>query len=124
MGLSIQEKKFKIDFQDGNCGAHLVFPVERILTIIDLQVNSMILNKFQVNWPFDSGEEAKNRFSKWPPMTFIFRFPKNWETYLLTLIVLKFYPLHFFKAVFPTKIFEIKLFILKFAKEHYFLPKN
>ena len=27
----------------------------------------MILTKFQVNWPFDSGEEVKNRFSRWPP---------------------------------------------------------
>ena len=26
MGLSVQEKKFKIGFQDGNCGSHLVFP--------------------------------------------------------------------------------------------------
>ena len=63
----------------------------------------MILNKFQVNWPFDSGEEAKNRFSKWPPMTFIFRFPKNWETYL-ALFVLKFYSLHFFLSVDVFKI--------------------
>ena len=39
MGLSIQEKKFKIDFQDGNCGVHFVFPIETILTIIYLQVN-------------------------------------------------------------------------------------
>ena len=23
--------------------------------------------QFQVNWPFGSGEEAKNRFSKWLP---------------------------------------------------------
>ena len=27
----------------------------------------MLLTKFQVNWPFGSGEEAKNRFSRWPP---------------------------------------------------------
>ena len=26
-GLSIQVKKRKIDFQDGNCGGHLVFPI-------------------------------------------------------------------------------------------------
>ena len=63
MGLSIQEKKFKIDFQDGNCGDHLVFPIGMILAIFDLQVTSMTLTKFQVNWPFGSGEGAKNRFS-------------------------------------------------------------
>ena len=27
----------------------------------------MLPTKFQVNWPFGSGEEAKNRFSRWPP---------------------------------------------------------
>ena len=64
MGLSIQEK-FKIDFQDGNCGGHLVFPIGTLLAIY-LQVNSMILTKFQVNWPLGSGEEVKNRFSNGP----------------------------------------------------------
>ena len=49
MGLFIQEK-FKIDFQDGN-----------------LQVTLRILTKFQVEWPFGSGEAAKNRFSRWLP---------------------------------------------------------
>ena len=28
----------------------------------------MLLTKFQVNWPFSSEEEAKNRFSKWRPL--------------------------------------------------------
>ena len=67
---SIQEKKFKIAFQDGNCGSHLVFPIRMILASFDLQVTSMILTKFQVNWPIGSGDEAKNRFSRrlpwWP----------------------------------------------------------
>ena len=27
----------------------------------------MLPTKFQVNWPFSSGEEAKNRFSRWLP---------------------------------------------------------
>ena len=52
---SIQEKMFKIAFQDGKCGSHLVFPIETILAIFDLQVTSMILTKFQVNWPFGLG---------------------------------------------------------------------
>ena len=66
MGLSVQEKKGKIDFQDGNNGSHFVFPIRMILASFDLQVTSMILTKFQVNWPSGSGEEAKNRFSRWP----------------------------------------------------------
>ena len=36
-----------------------------ILAIFDLQVTPMLLCKFGVNWPFVSGEEAKNRFSRW-----------------------------------------------------------
>ena len=27
----------------------------------------MLPTKFRVNWPFGSGGEAKNRFSRWPP---------------------------------------------------------
>ena len=69
-GLSIQEKKFKIDFQDGNCGDHLVFLIGAILAIFDLQVTLMILTKFQVKWTYCSGEEAKNRFARWPSWIF------------------------------------------------------
>ena len=54
----------KIDFQDGG---HLGFPIGTILAIFDLQVTLMLPSKFGVNWPFDSGEEAKNRFSRWWP---------------------------------------------------------
>ena len=61
-GPFYQEKKLKIDFQDGNCGGHLVFLVGAILAILDLQVTLMILTKFQVSWPFGSGEEAKIDF--------------------------------------------------------------
>ena len=63
MGLSIQEKKFKIDLQDGNCGGHLVFPIGAFLAFFYLQITLMILTKFQVNLPFSSGEEAKIKFS-------------------------------------------------------------
>ena len=66
MRLSIQEKKFKLDFQDDNCGGFLVFPIGTILAIFDLQVTSMILTKFQVNWPYGSEKEEKNRFLRWP----------------------------------------------------------
>ena len=36
------------------------------LAIFDLQVTLMLPTKFQVNWPFRSGEEAKDRLSRWP----------------------------------------------------------
>ena len=66
-GLSVQEKKRKIDFQDGRHGGHLGFPIGTILAIFDLQVTLMLPSKFRVKWPFSSGEEAKNRFSRWQP---------------------------------------------------------
>ena len=57
----------KIDFQDGGHGGHVGFPIGTILAIFDLQVTLMLPSKFGVNWPFGSGEEAKNRFSRWRP---------------------------------------------------------
>ena len=65
IGLLFQEKKRKIDFQDGRHGAHLGFQIGAILAIFDMQLTPMLPTKFQVNWPFGSGEEAKNRFSRW-----------------------------------------------------------
>ena len=50
-------------FQDGGHGGHLGFPIGTILAVFDLQVILMLPTKFQVNWPFGSGEEAKNRIS-------------------------------------------------------------
>ena len=50
--ISVQEKKFKIDFQDGG---HLEFPIRMILATFDLQVTMILSMKFRVNWPFGSG---------------------------------------------------------------------
>ena len=66
-GLSVQEKRRKIDFQDGCHGGHLGYPIGMILAIFDLQVTPMSPTKFGVNWPFGAGEEAKYRFSRWRP---------------------------------------------------------
>ena len=66
-GLSVQEKKRKIDFQDGCHGSHLGFPIGTILAIFGLQVTPMLPTKFGVNWLLGLGVEAKNRFSRWPP---------------------------------------------------------
>ena len=67
IGLLVQEKKRKIYFQDGSHGGHLGFQIGMILVILDLQVTPMLPTEFRLNWPFDSGKEAKNRFSRWPP---------------------------------------------------------
>ena len=44
-GLSVQEKKRKIDFKDGSLGSHLGFPIGTILTIFDIQVPQMLPTK-------------------------------------------------------------------------------
>ena len=48
-------------------GSQLGFRISMILAIFDLWVTPMLPTKFRVNWPFGSGEEAKNRFSRWLP---------------------------------------------------------
>ena len=70
ISLSVQEKKRKIDFQDGGHGGHLGFTIEMLLAIFDLQVTPMLPIKFQVNWPLGSREDAKNRFSRWLHLRF------------------------------------------------------
>ena len=62
--LGLGEEATK-DFQDGNHGDHLGFPINMILATFDLQVTLMLPTKFGVNWPFSSEEEAKSRFSRW-----------------------------------------------------------
>ena len=61
IGLSVQEKKRKMDFKDSHHGGHLGFPIETILAIFDLQVTPMRPTKFPVNWHIVSGEEAKKK---------------------------------------------------------------
>ena len=64
IGLSVQEKKRNIYFQNGG---HLRLLIETILARFDLQVTPMLPIKFQVSWPFGSGEDAKNISLRWPP---------------------------------------------------------
>ena len=47
-GLSVQEKKLNIDFQDGGHGGHLGFLIRTILATFDLQVTLMLPTKFRV----------------------------------------------------------------------------
>ena len=54
--LSGSREEAKIDFQDGGHGGHLGFPVEEIFASFDPQYTPMLPTKFQVNWPFCSGE--------------------------------------------------------------------
>ena len=64
IGLLAQEKKHKIDFEDGDHGGHLGFQTKTILAIFYLQVATMLPAKFCINWLFGSGKEAQNRFSR------------------------------------------------------------
>ena len=70
LGLGVEAKNIFSRWppcQDGRQGGHLGFPIGTILATFDLQVTLMLPSKFGVNWPFGSGEEAKNRFSRWRP---------------------------------------------------------
>ena len=66
-------------------GGHLGFMISMILAIFDLQVTLMLLTKFCVNWPLGSGEEAKNRFSKWPPWRLSWISDRNNFSYFLSV---------------------------------------
>ena len=61
IGLSFQDNKRKIDFQDFGHGGHLGFFHPNDFSYFYLQVIPILPNKFGVDWPFVS-EEAKNRF--------------------------------------------------------------
>ena len=50
--LSVQQKKFNIDFQGGG---HLGVPIRMIPATFDLQVTLILQMKFRVSWPFGSG---------------------------------------------------------------------
>ena len=66
-GLLVQEieRKKKIDFQHGGYGDYLWFQIGTFLCICDLQITPILPIKFRVSWPFRSGEEVQNRFSRW-----------------------------------------------------------
>ena len=59
IGLSVQEKKLKIDFKAGEHGSQLGFRIRTILATFDLHVTLTLPTKFQVNWPF--GSEVANK---------------------------------------------------------------
>ena len=65
-GLSVQENRRKIDFSNWLPRRPSLVSVRKDLATFDLQVTAMFPTKFQVNLLFGSGEEAKNRFTKWP----------------------------------------------------------
>ena len=75
IGRLVQEKKFKINFQNWS---HLGFPIGTILAIFDLQVTLTAPTKFPVNWPFGSGE-VQNKVSRWWP-SWISNFSYSWST--------------------------------------------
>ena len=57
IGLSVL-KQFKTNFEDGS---HTGYEIKTNLAILDLRVTQILPTKFQVRWPFGSGEEVQNR---------------------------------------------------------------
>ena len=62
IGLSIQEKRFELDFQDGYCGGHLVFQIRTILATSDLQSPRYFLPTFKSNGILDQEMKSKIDF--------------------------------------------------------------
>ena len=60
-------RRSEIDFQDGGHSGNLGLTIETILASFDIQVSPMLPTNFQADWPFGSGVEAKNRFSRSRP---------------------------------------------------------
>ena len=58
IGHSVQEKTFKLNFQDNSRGGHLGFLIGTILAIFYLQVTLIPPIQFLVNWPFGSGKKS------------------------------------------------------------------
>ena len=61
-GPSVLEKKFKIAFQDGDCGDHLRFQIRTSLAIVDQQVTRYFLLSLE-----SMRTEVQNGFSRWRP---------------------------------------------------------
>ena len=59
IGLSVQEKKLNIDFQNRGHGGH-----QNHFSYFWSTSTQMLPTKFRVNWLLGLGEEAKNRFSR------------------------------------------------------------
>ena len=54
-------------FQDDCHGGHLGFPIRTLLDTFYLQITPKVPIQVQVDWPYVSGKEVKNRFSRWLP---------------------------------------------------------
>ena len=65
MGISVQEKKFKTDFQDSGCSSNLLFLIGTISAIFALQITPMLPTKFPASWPSVSGVEVQSRSARW-----------------------------------------------------------
>ena len=64
-GISAQEMKCKIDFQDVGQGGHLGYPIRTILAIFFyLKFTLKLPNEFQVNWHL-CPREVQYRFLRW-----------------------------------------------------------
>ena len=61
VGLSIQEKKFNIVFEDSG---HLKYLIGTILATFDLQVTSILLMEFRMNWLLVQ-DKVQNKFLTW-----------------------------------------------------------
>ena len=74
IGLSVQEKNFNIDFQNGS---HLGFQIRMILAFFDLQVTLILLTKFRVIWHFGSELNSSKQIFNMAARATILSFPSE-----------------------------------------------
>ena len=65
-GLGEELKNVVVFFFKCRHGSHLGFQIENVYLFFIYKSFPMLLIKFQVNWSFDSGEEVKTKFLRWP----------------------------------------------------------
>ena len=67
LAFRFRRRNEKQMFKMATMAAILDFQMERFKLFFYLKVTPILPTKFQVKWPFRSGEEAKNTFPRWPP---------------------------------------------------------
>ena len=93
IGLLVQEKKRKLDFQDGHHRTSWISN-QKDFSFFDLQVTLMLPSKFQVNWPFGSGEEVNKRPMGHNSLTCIFTNAMQQSSSIATATGTQIWPYH------------------------------
>ena len=88
IGLLVQEKKLKKYFQTRGHGGRYGFLIGIILHFFGVKVTPNTFYYIKVDWHFVSGQDAKNRFSRWPPRRLSWNLDRNNFSYFKLKVTL------------------------------------